>query len=115
MVREMEAILMTEPDRPPVAASTAESLGLRLLHMIIFAVVFWVLCWAVAITALAQLGFRVFAAAPSPDLRRFGSGLGRYAGQVIAYLSFASDVLPFPFSDWPDAPTRVTEDDLSGL
>lgn len=94
---------------------SGESLAPRVLHMLVFAVVFWVLCWAVAITAIVQLGFRVFTAAPSPELQRFGSALARYAGQVIAYLSFARDALPFPFSDWPAAPDGVTGDDLSGL
>jgi hypothetical protein len=93
----------------------AEALVPRVLHMLVFAVVFWVLCWAVAVTAIVQLGFRVFAAAPSPELQRFGSALARYAGQVIAYLCFARDTLPFPFSDWPAAPDGVTGDDLSGL
>ena len=83
--------------------------------MLLFAVVFWVLCWAVALTAIVQLAFRVFGGAPSPELQRFGAGLARYAGQVIAYLSFASDRLPFPFSDWPQTPTRLGEDDFSGL
>jgi hypothetical protein len=95
--------------------TSGESLAPRVLHMLVFAVVFWVLCWAVAITAITQLGFRVFAATPSPELQRFGSALARYAGQVIAYLSFARDELPFPFSDWPAAPDGVTGDDLSGL
>ncbi len=97
------------------APPSSESLAPRVLHMLVFAVVFWVLCWAVAITAIVQLGFRVFAAAPSPELQRFGSGLARYAGQVIAYLSFARDTLPFPFSDWPADSTGVTQDDLSDL
>jgi len=106
---------MSQPAGSTVPATAPETLATRILHMILFAVVFWVLCWAVAMTSIVQLGFRVFAAAPSPDLRRFGAGLGRYAGQVIAYLSFASDALPFPFSDWPDVPTRLTEDDVSRL
>jgi hypothetical protein len=83
--------------------------------MLVFAVVFWVLCSVVAITAVVQLGFRAFAGAPSPEITRFGAGLARYAAQVIAYLCFARDALPFPFSDWPDAPTGIVEDDLRGL
>ena len=106
---------MSEPSGSTVPAPASESLAPRIFHMLVFAVVFWLLCWTVAITAIVQLGMRVFSAAPSPDLQRFGAGLGRYGGQVISYLSFASDALPFPFSDWPEVPTRLREDDLSGL
>lgn len=108
---------MTDATGNPSSVPTPsqDALGTRLLHLLLFAVVFWITCWAVAITAIVQLAFRVFAAAPSPELRRFGAGLARYAGQVIAYLSFATDRLPFPFSDWPDAGGGVSHEDLSGL
>ncbi len=106
---------MAEKAGSAAPAAAGETLAPRVLHMLIFAVVFWVVCWVVAITALVQLALRVFSAAPSPELRRFGAGLARYAGQVIAYLSFATDRLPFPFSDWPEAPTPLTAEDLSGL
>lgn len=106
---------MTDTTGSPAAAPASESLATRLLYLLLFAVVFWVICWAVALTAIVQLAFRLFAGAPSPELSRFGAGLARYAGQVVAYLSFASQRLPFPFSDWPEMPGRVTEDDLSGL
>ena len=110
---------MTEATGPaassPLPTASRESLGLRLLHLLLFAIVFWVLCWTVALTAIVQLAFRVFGDAPSPELQRFGAGLARYAGQVIAYLSFASERLPFPFSDWPESPGPLREEDLSGL
>jgi hypothetical protein len=106
---------MSPQSEPTVPAPDTGSLAMRVLHMLLFAAVFWVLCWTVAITAIVQLGFRVFATAPSPEIARFGAGLGRYASQVIAYLSFARDALPFPFGDWPEVPTGVTQDDLRGL
>ena len=96
-----------------VPTPSQDALGSRLLHMLLFAVVFWIACWAVAITTIVQLAFRVFAGAPSPELRRFGAGLARYAGQLIAYLSFSSDRLPFPFGHWPEVGTGVSPDDLS--
>lgn len=85
-----------------VTAPKASGLGVRILHMVLFAVVFWVVCWAVAITAIAQLALRVFAQTPSDELRRFGDGLATYAAQVIRFLCGVSDALPFPFTDWPD-------------
>lgn len=98
-----------------VPTSSQDALGMRLLHLVLFAVVFWMTCWAVAVTTIVQLAFRVFAGAPSPELRRFGAGLARYAGQLVAYLSFASDRLPFPLGDWPEASGGVSREDLSDL
>ena len=108
---------MTDATGSPstVPSPSQDALGTRLLHVVLFAVVFWITCWAVAVTTVVQLAFRVFAGAPSPELRRFGGGLARYAGQLIAYLSFASDRLPFPLGDWPDAGGGISRDDLSGL
>ncbi len=106
---------MNESTGSTVPAPASESLASRLLHTVLFGAVFWLLCWAVAITAIVQIGLRVFTAAPNPELQRFGAGLGRYAAQVIAYLCFARETLPFPFSDWPEVPTRLSEDDISGL
>ncbi|MDP2254945.1 MAG: DUF4389 domain-containing protein [Polaromonas sp.] len=42
-------------------------------------------------------------------LKFFGRSLGRYLAQIADFESFASESLPFPFSEWPVA------DDLSGV
>jgi hypothetical protein len=76
---------------------------MRVLYMIIFAVVFWILCWTLAVTAVLQLLFRLLNNAPSVELSRFGAGLALFSKQVIEYLTFRSDRLPFPFSEWPYA------------
>jgi hypothetical protein len=28
---------------------------------------------------------------------------GRYLGQIAAFVSFSTETLPFPFSDWPSS------------
>ncbi len=84
-------------------SSRDRELGIRVLHMILFAVVFWILCWTLAVTAILQLVLRLVSGQPNADVARFGAGLGRYARQVIEFLTFSSDRLPFPFSEWPGA------------
>jgi hypothetical protein len=74
---------------------------MRILYMVIFGVVFWILCWTLAVTAVIQLVFRLLNGQPSSDLARFGAGLGLLAQQVIEYLAFRSERLPFPFNEWP--------------
>jgi len=34
-------------------------------------------------------------------LSLFGKDMGQYIQQVINFLTFASEVTPFPFNDWP--------------
>ncbi len=72
-----------------------------MLYMLAFALVFWVLCWVLAIATLLQAILTLLAGRPQSDLARFGNALGQYARQIIEFLLFASDTLPFPFRDWP--------------
>lgn len=102
---------MTSPESSsttPAGGSpgNASELGMRVLYMVVFAFALWVLAWVLAATALAQLVLKLVNGRPSEDLARFGGGLGRYAGQVVAWLTFAEERLPFPFSDWPGREAR---------
>ncbi|HZO22264.1 MAG TPA: DUF4389 domain-containing protein [Steroidobacteraceae bacterium] len=79
----------------------SEGLGIRVVYMLLFAVAFWIVCWALALTALMQLCVRLLNGRPSTEVKRFGEALGRYAKQVIEFLTFASEILPYPFTAWP--------------
>ena len=35
------------------------------------------------------------------DLTRFGASLGRYARQIIEFLTFVTELAPYPFAAWP--------------
>lgn len=52
-------------------------------------------------TALLQFIFTLASDAPNPRLAAFGQSLGRFQSQVADFASFASEVVPFPFADWP--------------
>jgi hypothetical protein len=75
--------------------------GVRVLYMALFAVVFWIMCWALAVIAIAQLIQRLVSGHPNSELARVGAGLGAYARQVIEFLTFVTDVVPYPFTAWP--------------
>lgn len=92
---------MPETNPPATQPSALSGVGERVLFTVVFAVAFWILCWALAVTAVVQLLLRLLSGKPHADLARFGAALGRYARQVIEYLTFASDEAPFPFRDWP--------------
>ena len=76
-------------------------LGLRVLYMVLFAVIFWILVWVLAVTAVVQLVLRLVNGRTQPQLSRFGAGLGRYAREVIEFLTFATESVPYPVSPWP--------------
>jgi hypothetical protein len=84
----------------PVSPATPD-LGIRVIYMLLFAVVFWVLCWILAATTLIQLIVRLLNGRANPDLLRFGASLARYARQVIEFLTFVTELAPYPFTAWP--------------
>lgn len=38
---------------------------------------------------------------PNTQLLSFGRSLGRYLQQIVNFLTFVSEEIPFPFTDWP--------------
>ena len=86
---------------PQPVSPAALDLGLRVIYMLLFAVVFWVLCWILAATTLIQLVVRLLNGRANSDLTRFGGSLARYARQVIEFLTFVTELTPYPFTAWP--------------
>lgn len=76
-------------------------LGVRILYMLLFALVFWVVSWVLVVTALAQVLVRILSGRPGPELARFGQGLARYTAQVVEYLTFVTDRVPYPVGEFP--------------
>ena len=69
--------------------------------MLLFAVVFWALCWILFATTILQLTVRLLNGRANADLTRFGASLGRYARQIIEFLTFVTELAPYPFAAWP--------------
>jgi hypothetical protein len=85
----------------PVNAPSTPDLGIRVIYMLVFGVVFWLICWILAATTLVQLVVRLLNGRPNSDLTRFGGSLARYARQVIEFLTFVTELAPYPFAAWP--------------
>jgi hypothetical protein len=69
--------------------------------MLLFAVVFWIVSWTLAVTAIAQVLVRVSSGRASIELARFGGGLARYTTQIIEYLTFVTERVPYPIGEFP--------------
>ena len=85
-------VLATVPQR---------KLWLRALLMLLMGAAFQIAAWVLVAVALLQLGFTLFTDQPNLRLQGLGRGLGRYLGQIAGFVSFSTETLPFPFSDWP--------------
>ena len=91
---------MAETTPPATTPAVISGVGERVLYTVVFAVAFWILGWVLVVTAAIQLVLRLVNGKAHADLARFGASLGRYARQVIDYLTFATEEAPFPFRDW---------------
>ena len=78
-------------------------LWVRALLMLLMCAAFQLAAWILVLTALVQLVFAVFNDESNQRLQRFGSGVGLYLTQIASFVTFATEVVPFPFSDWPEA------------
>ncbi len=86
----------------------------RLLYMLLFAVIYGVAKFLVAAVVVLQFGFVLLSASTNANLLRFGAQLSHFMYQVLLYLSFNTELRPFPFSDWPDTPTLADTDGSRG-
>jgi hypothetical protein len=84
----------------PIAPPAGPDLALRVVYMLLFAVIFWILNWMLAVAAIVQLALRLVNGRPQAELARIGAGLGRYARQIIEFMTFATESVPYPFSPW---------------
>ena len=88
-------------DEQPGAASATRSIWLRGLLMLLLALAYQLASTVLFLVAAIQFVVVLVAGSPNPRLQLFGRSLGRYQGQIASFTSFASEELPFPFSDWP--------------
>jgi hypothetical protein len=88
-------------DKPTVPSYKQDSHWLRVLYNVLFYIIYKIVDLIVLALLLLQILISTFTDAPNKQLQDFGTSLSLYAKQIIAFISFASDEKPYPFSDWP--------------
>ena len=78
------------------------SIWIRGLYMLLFALLYSVAELVLWTVVLVQFGYQVFNDENHPRLLELGASVARYIYQVLRFLSFNTEVMPFPFSDWPE-------------
>jgi hypothetical protein len=80
---------------------------LRLLYMVIFLFFAWVASFVFMVVILVLFLWQLFSGKPNEQLRDFGDNFSTWGYQVLRFMTFNSEELPFPFDAWPDGPAKA--------
>jgi hypothetical protein len=92
--------MMTENS---VIPSNKRNIWMRGLFMLLMAVAFHVCMTVLGIVAVIQFVLVLLNDAPNARLISFGRSMGNYLRQIVNFLTFATEEIPFPFSEWPQS------------
>ena len=91
-----------DDQRPLEEHLKSRSTWLRLFFMIVVSVFYAVARLVTTIVVIAQFCHVLFTGQVNERLREFGQSLATYTYQVVTYLTFNTEVRPFPFdAEWP--------------
>lgn len=88
----------------------SRSTWLRLVFMFVFYVLGSVATMVASFVVVLGFLWVLFTGETNDQLKRTGKGIATYVAQIIEYLTYNSDVRPFPFDgEWP-GPARSLEE-----
>jgi SAM-dependent methyltransferase len=90
---------------------TRRGIWLRFCFMIMMIFAFGVAEVVVSAVVAFQFLSSLFTGRTNDQLIQLGRNLARYLQQITAYLTFATEDVPFPFDNWPDEPHGDTQED----
>ena len=83
---------------------------IRIILMVVFAVVLYLaIPLVLLVLMIAQVLFVLITGERNANLRSLGAALSTYIFQIVQFMSYVTDVKPFPFSDFP----KAENDDLN--
>lgn len=77
------------------------NIWVRGLFMLLMLLVLHVCGTVLFVVALIQFVVVLANDAPNQRLAALGRNLGSYFRQIVNFLTFVTEEVPFPFSDWP--------------
>lgn len=78
---------------------------LRLFFIVLFAILYGIAEFVTSVVVVIQFVWVLINGESNERLRELGQSLATYTYQVIRYLTYNSDVRPFPIDlDWPSGP-----------
>lgn len=85
------------PDTPIIR----RNIWIRALFMLLMGLAYHVAGTVLVIVTVMQFLIMFLNDTPNVRLVAFGRSLGRYFRQIVNFLTFAAEEIPFPFNDWP--------------
>jgi nucleoside recognition membrane protein YjiH len=82
-------------------SGSKRKIWVRGFFMLLMALAYQVSSTVIFVITLIQFVLVLLNDTPNDRLLAFGRSLGRYLQQIVNFLTFASEEVPFPFSDWP--------------
>ncbi len=76
---------------------------LRIAFMLALAIALYVASVVLTLLTLAQAVFSLLTGSDNQNLRALGRDLATYVKQILDFLTYNSELKPFPFSDYPGA------------
>ncbi len=85
-------------DASEMTRVAVENRRMRFLYMVIFAILAWAALWLIVFLATLQFLLSWITGSLNANLRDFCGKLGDYFRDMLDFLGFVTDVVPFPFS-----------------
>lgn len=86
---------------PDISTGHAANIWLRGILRLLFSVLVLFIWMLTGVVAIMQFIVVLLNKAPNERLIAFGRSLAMYTRQIVGFLTFAAEEVPFPFSDWP--------------
>lgn len=83
------------------APGSKRNIWMRGLYMLLMALAFQVCGTVLCVVTVIQFLIALLNDAPNVRLASFGRSMASYLRQIVNFLTFATEELPFPFSEWP--------------
>lgn len=77
------------------------NIWLRALFMLLMACLLHLSGTVLFVVTVIQFVIVLVGDTPNARLVSFGRSLGNYLRQIVNFLTFATEEVPFPFSEWP--------------
>ena len=90
---------------------TSEHFWIRLFFMLVYLILVEIAVPVLTLFIIVQFIYRLFVGECQADLFRFSSSLTKFVLQAYRFLTYQTEVKPFPFSDWPEADPMPEEED----
>ncbi|MFQ5533343.1 MAG: DUF4389 domain-containing protein [Sphingomonadales bacterium] len=100
---------MTSPAKTRDDATDSKTAHwLRILPLIFFGIIAWLMLIASYFMAAVQFIVVIVTDEPNAQLRDFAARIGSFVHELIDYLLYRTDQMPFPFAPFPDGESAPT-------